>query len=306
MLSIFTQPRSGPAAAVRRRTFDEGSARIVMDTLTPAIVSEICQELTQDGVALRVAGFDPDGHSIELSLDVIDAECAECVIPADQLGRLVESLLRKRCDEVFAVTVRDPREAGPRPAGASPAGHRVIVLDPIPPAPEAASIMVDVSPGPAVGGLHGKSLLFRVDVLWRSWDWVVSEWSDLLAAAGASVTTWRRSQAVPGAEGQRLQDEYEALVDASDVLVSGLGNCGSCTTWTVRDALTGLSRDTATALVVTDHFAPLARILAQDAGRPGIRLLSLPYPLNPLPEDVVRKIAREHFPALLATLEARL
>src|SRR5262249_5539622 len=153
---------------------------------------------------------------IELSLDVTEAECAECVIPADQLGRLVESLLRKRCEQAFAVRVSDPRVPGQREhgqqghgllehglleGGPAPVAQRVVVLDPIPPAPEAATVVTDPSPGPASGDLRGKSLLFRVDVLWRSWDWVVSEWSDLLAAAGASVTTWRRSQAVPGDEG---------------------------------------------------------------------------------------------------------
>ena len=37
-------------------------------------------------------------------------------------------------------------------------------------------------------------------------------------------------------------------------------------------------------------------------GRPGMRVHVLPYPLETLPELEVRRLAREHWPAVLATL----
>lgn len=44
--------------------------------------------------------------------------------------------------------------------------------------------------------------------------------------------------------------------------------------------------------------------MAANAGRSGLRVHVLPYPLESLPETDVRKIAREHWQALLETLGA--
>jgi hypothetical protein len=55
---------------------------------------------------------------------------------------------------------------------------------------------------------------------------------------------------------------------------------------------------------VTAEFEPLAHTMAANAGRPGLRVHSLPYPLESRPEAEVRSIAAEHWPALLATLGA--
>ena len=119
------------------------------------------------------------------------------------------------------------------------------------------------------------------------------------------MRTWKRWQGIPGEEGDRRQAEYEDLVRNADVLISGLANCGSCTAWTIRDALTGLAAGVATLAVATEHFVPLARILAEDGRRPGLRLHTLPYPLDTRPEAEVRRIAAENFAPALAALGAR-
>ncbi len=54
--------------------------------------------------------------------------------------------------------------------------------------------------------------------------------------------------------------------------------------------------------MVTAEFEQLAHTMAANAGRAGLRLLVLPYPLESRPEDEVRAIAREHWPALLRAL----
>ncbi|MCU1426639.1 MAG: hypothetical protein JWL83_639 [Actinomycetia bacterium] len=56
--------------------------------------------------------------------------------------------------------------------------------------------------------------------------------------------------------------------------------------------------------VVTAEFEVLANTMAANAGRPGLRVHVLPYPLETLPEADVRKIAIEHWPMVLATLGA--
>lgn len=54
--------------------------------------------------------------------------------------------------------------------------------------------------------------------------------------------------------------------------------------------------------VVTREFEALAHTMAANAGRSGLRVLALPYPLDTLPEREVREIARAHIRPLLRAL----
>jgi hypothetical protein len=65
-----------------------------------------------------------------------------------------------------------------------------------------------------------------------------------------------------------------------------------------------LSRGRAAVAVVTREFEALATSIAANAGRPGLRVLVLPYPLDTRPEHEVRAIAASHWPELLRTAGA--
>jgi len=53
---------------------------------------------------------------------------------------------------------------------------------------------------------------------------------------------------------------------------------------------------------VTQEFEVLAQRMAANAGRAGLRVLVLPYPLESRSEDEVREIAIQHWPVLLDIL----
>ena len=55
---------------------------------------------------------------------------------------------------------------------------------------------------------------------------------------------------------------------------------------------------------MTQEFETLARTMAANAGRSGLRVHVLPYPLETQPEDRVRAIAREHYSLLLQRMGA--
>ncbi|HEY7136302.1 MAG TPA: hypothetical protein VIB48_14675 [Acidimicrobiia bacterium] len=55
---------------------------------------------------------------------------------------------------------------------------------------------------------------------------------------------------------------------------------------------------------MTAEFESLAHTMAANAGRSGLRVHVLPYPLESRPEDEVRAIARDHWERLLQTLGA--
>lgn len=274
-----------------------------MKRISETVVAEVCEEFVQSGMELTMTSVDDEGTHIELDLVFHDVECIDCVLPAEYLERLIATGLESRTGYRPKVHVRDPRLlpvlAGRPVASAGSPDGMIIVLD-----PTATGRGGDMNPGPDAGPLRGRTVGFRVDALWRSWDWVVDEWSRELDSVGSKVKTWKRWQGVPGADGAEAQAEYEAFLGSVDVVISGLGNCGSCTAWTVRDALTALSSGLPTAAVATDNFVPLAKILAEDGMHPGLRVLNLPYPLDTLPEVTVREIARRAFPQMLATIGA--
>jgi hypothetical protein len=54
--------------------------------------------------------------------------------------------------------------------------------------------------------------------------------------------------------------------------------------------------------VVTAEFEQLAHTMAANAGRSGLRVLVLPYPLESRPEAEVRETARQYWPTLLDCL----
>jgi hypothetical protein len=172
----------------------------------------------------------------------------------------------------------------------------VLVLDPtLSPADDSGD------GGPDVDTLAGKRVGFRVDILWRSWDWVADEWAALMQRDGADVRVWR-ARGRTGDEGDAVLKELDEFVASVDIAVVGLANCGSCTSWTIHDAMRAADVGIPTVAVCTDHFKDLARTLARRGGRSALRRHILPYPLDTLPEAEVRDIARAHYRPFLRTL----
>ena len=162
-----------------------------------------------------------------------------------------------------------------------------------------------VSAGPDAGLLAGKVIGFRVDEMWRAWDWISEIWAAELLKAGAEVKFWR-SAGRTGISGARLAKSLDAFLDSVDVVVVGLGNCGSCTGWTIRDALTAAAKGLPTTAIVTDNFKGLGQNLARRGGRSGLRLHVLPYPLNEKLKGDVDPVAYGHFSKVIKTMGAAL
>lgn len=160
-------------------------------------------------------------------------------------------------------------------------------------------------PGPDAGILAGKRIGFRVDRMWRAWDWISELWADKLRAAGAEVSFWR-SGGRSGDEGERHARELDAWLESIDVAIVGLANCGSCTGWTVRDAITAANAGLPTTAIATAHFEDFAHEIAARGGRSGLRVHVLPYPLNEQFRDDVLPVGEAHFPLVLETMGARL
>ncbi|MBU6268580.1 MAG: hypothetical protein KGN34_13625 [Sphingomonadales bacterium] len=171
--------------------------------------------------------------------------------------------------------------------------------------PTATRAEDNASPGPDAGVLAGRRIGFRVDEIWRAWDWVSEDWASKLRAAGAEVSYWR-SGGRSGGEQDRMDAELNAWLATLDVAIVGLANCGSCTGWTIRDAVRAANTGIPTIAIATRNFADFARTLAARGGRSGLRVHVLPYPLNERERDEVDAVAETHFPAMLDALGATL
>jgi hypothetical protein len=177
---------------------------------------------------------------------------------------------------------------------------RGLILDPTAPREEG-----NASPGPDAGELAGKRIGIRVDQIWRCWDWISDIWAERLRAAGAEVSFWR-SCGRSGAEGERMDRELREWLKSIDIAVVGLANCGSCTGWTIRDAITSANTGIPTVAVATRNFEDFAHVIAGRGGRPGLRVHVLPYPLNERERAEVDAVAESHFDSLLDGMGARL
>jgi len=158
------------------------------------------------------------------------------------------------------------------------------------------------SPGPDAGPLAGKTVGIRLDEIWRAWDWTADVWAQHFRQAGAKVIFWRSHQGRTGLEGERLEKELDQFLDAIDIAVIGLGNCGSCTGWTIRDALAAAAKGLPTTAICTAVFDELGHALAQRGGRSGLRIHILPYPLNEKLKEEVEAIAAAHLAGVLETM----
>jgi hypothetical protein len=171
--------------------------------------------------------------------------------------------------------------------------------------PTATGLVDNASPGPEAGPLAGKRIGIRVDQIWRSWDWISEQWAEKFRQAGATVSYWR-SCGRSGEEGERMDRELREWLGTVDLTVVGLANCGSCTGWTVRDAINSANAGLPTVAIATKNFENFAHTIAARGGRSGLRVHVLPYPLNEREREAVLQIGETHFASLLKTMGAQL
>jgi hypothetical protein len=147
----------------------------------------------------------------------------------------------------------------------------------------------------------GRRIGLRTDGAWRSWVLIAGEWEKMLRDAGADTLNVETNAQV-GNEGQSDRRNIAEWSDQVDGGIVGLGTCGSCTSFSVQDAVTLEAHGKPSVVVVTSEFEAHARNMASFLGHGDLEVLVLPYPLEARPDDELRAIALEHFPKALALL----
>jgi hypothetical protein len=92
------------------------------------------------------------------------------------------------------------------------------------------------------------------------------------------------------------------LVATCDVVVVGVGDCGSCSASAVADGLALEAAGTPAVVICSDAFRVTADAMAALQGNPGYRYVSTPHPVAPLGAEELRQRAVAALPEIVATL----
>jgi hypothetical protein len=88
-----------------------------------------------------------------------------------------------------------------------------------------------------------------------------------------------------------------------DLVIIASGDCGSCTSYVIHDAVELEKRRTPTISVCTSEFLALGRVEAEALNMPYLAILEIPHPLGGLKIEAVRAKADGAIDELMALVK---
>jgi hypothetical protein len=79
----------------------------------------------------------------------------------------------------------------------------------------------------------------------------------------------------------------------SDLCILALGDCGSCTTWTILDAIRLEKKGVSTISICSSKFLDFARLLAESNGAKNLRIISIEHPIAGQKKNIVQNKAKD-------------
>ncbi len=143
--------------------------------------------------------------------------------------------------------------------------------------------------------LTGLTIGLRTDRAWRSWQAIAAIWDEYLRRDGAQTIAVETGAQI-GHPASSDRKEIEELAVHVDAAIVGLGTCGSCTTFTIKDAVTVEEHEKPVVAVVCDEFTVHAHNVARHVGHADLNVLVLPYPLEARPAEELRRDRRRVLP----------
>jgi hypothetical protein len=100
------------------------------------------------------------------------------------------------------------------------------------------------------------------------------------------------------------EDLVKEMTAGCDVLITGIGDCGSCSASAVADGIAFESAGLPAAAICSDAFKVTADAMAELRGAPGYRYATTPHPVAILTADQVRERAAQVLDDVVALLTA--
>ncbi|MGH3758929.1 UGSC family (seleno)protein [Actinophytocola sp.] len=126
---------------------------------------------------------------------------------------------------------------------------------------------------------------------------ILKHLGELLRGRGAAeVRYWCKPH--PSGPSQYVS---EAAKEA-DIVISGVGDCGSCSSWSLRDALDVEAQGRPTVTLVSQPFLQKTRIEADALGLAGAPIFAVEHPMATRPDDNLRSEAEGLLEAITTSL----
>src|SRR3974390_3324195 len=101
-----------------------------------------------------------------------------------------------------------------------------------------------------IAGVH---VGIRTDGAWRSWRLIADVWDEYLRRDGAT-TSLVETGGMVGETGANDRKHIEELANTVECAIVGLGTCGSCTTFTIKDSVVVEQKGKPVVAIVTEEF----------------------------------------------------
>jgi hypothetical protein len=99
------------------------------------------------------------------------------------------------------------------------------------------------------------------------------------------------------------QEQLDDMAARCDIVLTGLGDCGSCSACSIHVAADFERRGVPAVAVCTKPFLRSGQAMAARQGMPELRFVMVDHPLSSLSIDEIRERAQDALPQVLAILE---
>ena len=103
--------------------------------------------------------------------------------------------------------------------------------------------------------------------------------------------------------GDAATDEQMNKAKKGDIVILALGDCGSCTTWVILDAIRLEKEEIPTICICTHKFTDYAYSLAKAQGAENLRIVKIEHPIAGLEEDAVKSKTEKIIPEIKKLLK---
>jgi hypothetical protein len=100
------------------------------------------------------------------------------------------------------------------------------------------------------------------------------------------------------------EDVIKELAAEADVIITGVGDCGSCSAAAAADGVVLEAAGVPVAAIITESFIPTADAMAALRGAPGYKYATTAHPVAVLTEDKVKERAAQVLDDVVALLVA--
>jgi len=98
------------------------------------------------------------------------------------------------------------------------------------------------------------------------------------------------------------ENVIKELIAENDVIITGVGDCGSCSAAAAADGVVLESAGVPVAAIITESFIPTADAMAALRGAPGYKYATTAHPVAVLTEDKVKERAAQVLDDVVALL----